>query len=105
MINLTLQVVMQSLIGTEIKESAEKMHHMMDETLTHLLNLRFNPLYKYTQHLTGKKGKFQKQRDYLHEIILNIIKDRRAAGNEGRWDLMAMFMEAVDEDTHKTMSS
>lgn len=103
MINLTLQVVMQSLIGTEVKESAEKMHNMMDETLTHLLNLRFNPIYKFTHKLAGKDRRFNRQKAYLDEIIMGIIQHRRETGNEDRWDLMAMFMEAMDEDTNEQM--
>ncbi|MEL6534790.1 MAG: cytochrome P450 [Bacteroidota bacterium] len=104
MINLTLQVVMQSLVGTEVKESTEKMHHMMDESLTHLLNLRFNPMYKYTQYITGKRSRFEQQRTYLYDIVMRIIQDRRASGNDDRWDLMAMFMKAIDEETQEQMT-
>lgn len=103
MIDLTMQVVVQSLMGAEIRGESERLHAMVDETLDHVLKLRWSPTYKLLQHVTGKKRSFEAQKRYLDDICNRVIAKRRREGNAGKWDLLAMFMEAVDEDTQAQM--
>lgn len=103
MVRVTMQVVVNVLLGSSLEGDSERFSYASQVGLEHAMNLWKNPLYKYTQHLNGKKKSFEREKVFLDELVRRFIEERRKTGNEDKFDLLAMFMEARDEDSGESM--
>ncbi|HAA24461.1 MAG TPA: hypothetical protein DCR93_07955 [Cytophagales bacterium] len=103
-IAVTMNVVVKGLIGSTLQGDTERFSDAAQLGLAHAMRLWKDPFFKFTQHLTGAKKKFDRENQFLGELIERFIADRRKTGNEGKWDIMAMFMAARDESTGEGMS-
>jgi cytochrome P450 len=97
MMQLTLEIVVMTLFGTSI--SRDGMHH-----ISHALDLALQrsaellSVRRYLRYLPRPSDKrFQQAMQQLNRTIHGIITSRRESGVEGD-DLLAMLLEAVDED-------
>lgn len=102
-IALTMNVVVKGLIGSTLDGDTERFSSAAQLGLAHVMRLWKDPFYKYTQHVTGAKRKFDAENAFLSDLIERFIQERRATGNEGKLDIMSMFMNAVDEETNEQM--
>ncbi|MEL6537556.1 MAG: cytochrome P450 [Bacteroidota bacterium] len=101
---LTMNVVVKGLIGSTLEGDTERFSDAAQLGLAHAMRLWKDPFFKYTQHLSGAKKKFDRENEFLGALIEKFIAERRQTGNTDKWDVMAMFMAARDEDSGEGMS-
>ncbi|MEL6534145.1 MAG: cytochrome P450 [Bacteroidota bacterium] len=99
MVNLTLSVVAQSIMGVEVKMDMNHLYRTMESILHHIILLWRNPFYRMTQGLTGAKAKVARDIKFMDDVIYGYIQKRQETGNEGKFDLLAMLLESHYEDT------
>ena len=102
-IALTMNVVVKGLIGVTLAGDTERFAAASQLGLAHAMRLWKDPFFKYTQHISGAKKRFDTENAFLGELIDRFIQERRETGNEGKLDVMSMFMTAVDEETGEPM--
>jgi len=100
---LTLHVVTQALMGEGIKGDAQAIHKAMDGSLNFLIQMALNPIVRATERFTNRRKEFYRQKNYIDQLVDSMIATRRREGNDGRYDLMAMLMTSVDEETGETL--
>ncbi|MEL6347537.1 MAG: cytochrome P450 [Myxococcota bacterium] len=105
MIDLTMNVVVKGLIGSTLEGDTERFSSASQLGLTHAMRLWKDPFFKYTQHLTGAKRVFDAENAFLGGLIDRFIQERRTVGNDGKRDILSMFMTAVDEETGEPMNN
>ncbi|EDM76310.1 Cytochrome P450 [Plesiocystis pacifica SIR-1] len=100
---LAMNVVVKVLIGSTLEGDTERFSAAAQLGLAHAMRLWKDPFFKYTQHLSGAKRRFDAENAFLGELIDRFIRERKATGNAGKRDILSMFMTAVDEDTGEPM--
>ena len=103
-IALTMNVVVKGLIGSTLEGDTERFSAAAQLGLAHAMRLWKDPFFRFTQYLSGAKKKFDTENAFLGELVGRFIQERRATGNEGRRDILSMFMTATDEQTGEPMS-
>lgn len=103
MMRLTMEVVGQALFSVDLSEESNVLGQGF-KTATNYINYRFEhpfamPLFVPTR----RNREVKRARRNLYEIMQNMIDQRRASG-EQKDDLMAMLMEARDEETGEGMN-
>ncbi|HAA16358.1 MAG TPA: hypothetical protein DCE41_33505 [Cytophagales bacterium] len=98
MMNLTLSVVAQSIMGVEVKLDLNQMYHAMERVLHHIILQWRNPFYRMSQGVSGAKKRVLKDIQFMDQMVYDIIRQRKATGNEGKHDLLAMLLESTYED-------
>jgi len=100
---VTLRIVGQALFGIDlVGESAEVGRAMLD-ALQFVSDQAFSLFPSQLVLPTPRNVRFRRARAALDRVVLGIIEHRRRGGVAGV-DLLAMMMEARDEDTGEGMS-
>jgi cytochrome P450 len=102
MMQLTSDVVIETLLGGAFKDEFRFIQSQILTLQEHIVNRIRMPLYIPFSIITGKDRAFKQMLHALDEKIYHIIRERKkqAEGN----DLMSMLMAARDEDTGEAMS-
>lgn len=103
MMQLTSDVVIETLLGGSFKEEFRLIQSQILTLQEHIVNRIRIPLFIPFSIITGKDRRFKSKLRKLDERIYHIIRERKKAGEEGN-DLMSMLMAARDEDTGEQMS-
>ncbi len=95
---LTLNIAGKTLFGVDFDSKSERMTKAVTFLIDHV-NTRIRKAYEVPMWFPGgERPQFKQERAYLDEIIYEMIRERRANGNENHMDLLSMLMEAQDED-------
>lgn len=97
MMALTLQIVAETMFGADVTNMSDDVRDAMN-SLVDLFDLMLLPFSELLQHLPLPPTiRFRKARRTLDSIIMRIIEDRRASG-EDRGDLLSLLVAARDDD-------
>ncbi len=103
MMRLTMEVVGQALFSVDLSDDTSLLGRSLI-TSTEYINYRFNnPIYAPTWIPTRRNRALKKAIADINATMQTMIDDRRRSG-EQKDDLMAMLMEARDEDTGEGMT-
>lgn len=103
MMRLALQVVSRSLLGADLADDVGRIGQGLDVSLEHLQHLMHHPFYPPDWVPTPRNLRFSRHRKSLERLVDGIIGERRRSG-EVHHDLLAMLMEARDEETGEGMT-
>ncbi len=97
MMQLTLQIVGQTLFSADVEDEADGVGQAMT-TIIELFNFLLLPFSEWLEKLPLPHSKrFNRARDTLNTVIYGIINERRKSG-EDKGDLLSMLLLAQDED-------
>ena len=97
MMQLTLQIVGQTLFSADVEDEADGVGQAMT-TVIELFNFLLLPFSEWLEKLPLPHSKrFNRARQTLNDVIYGIINERRASG-EDKGDLLSMLLLAQDED-------
>ncbi|MFN8576357.1 MAG: cytochrome P450 [Candidatus Sericytochromatia bacterium] len=103
MMSLTLDIVCKALFDTDVEADTKKLQESL-EILIAMFDEITNPLYYLLKNTPLPKYKrFYEAKDFVDEIILKMIKERRG-NSQDRNDLLSTMLNAQDEDDKKGMS-
>lgn len=103
MMSLTLSIVCKALFDSEVESDTEKIQKSLS-LVVEMFDEITNPLYYLLKDSSFPKYKrFNEAKEFLDNIILKMIKERRG-NSENRNDLLSMMIQAQDEDDKKGMS-
>lgn len=98
MTRLTLAIAGETLFGADVEKDATDVRDAVNEVIA-LFEVAILPFAEYMDNLPVPwTRRFNRARDRLDQVIYGIIAERRKNGT-GRRDLLAMLMEARDEET------
>jgi cytochrome P450 len=100
---VTVNIVAKTLFGTQVDASIESIGQSINLLNTYISNRINNPLMAPVWIPTPRNQQFHRDRKTLDDIIYKIIADRRLHP-EADDDLLAMLMNARDEDTGEGMT-
>jgi cytochrome P450 len=100
---VTVAIVAKTLFGTQIDASIASIGQSINLLNTYISNRINNPLMAPVWMPTPRNQQFRRDRKTLDDIIYKIIADRRLHP-EADDDLLAMLMNARDEDTGEGMT-
>jgi cytochrome P450 len=103
MMKVTLRIVGQTLLGTDVTSDADRIgaavSHIVED-----VNERVNKLVDLGPPFPSRRNlAFERAMDTLDAVVLDMIAARRASGQTGD-DLLGMFMEVADEETGERMT-
>lgn len=103
MMKVTLRIVGQTLLGTDVTSDADRIgvavSHIVED-----VNERVNKLVDLGPPFPSRRNlAFERAMDTLDAVVLDMITARRASGETGD-DLLGMFMEVADEETGERMT-
>ena len=106
MMKLTLAIVTRSLFSSDVKAHLNNVSDSLD-TIMHTAYKELFNIFPITRQLPVPRTiRFRKAVSQVETVIYEIINQRRAAGNGARHDdLLAMLMEARDEETGEQMTN
>lgn len=97
MTRLTLAIAGDTLFGADVEKDATDVRDAVNEVIS-LFEVAILPFAEFMDHLPVPwTRRFNRARDRLDQVIYRIIAERRTNG-AGRRDLLAMLMEARDEE-------
>jgi cytochrome P450 len=103
MSDLTMAIITQTMFGTQVETEP----HTISQAIAHLLaylNFRFEyPFYPGMRVPTLRNLQARKSLSVIDELVFGIIETRRRSGVETD-DLLAMLMDAQDEETGESMT-
>lgn len=100
---LTINVITNTMFGSYIStEDRNKVINTMPEMTDYAAILGYLPFIPGWVPLPGK-GRFTAQRQAFHDIVLKLIKERRANPTD-EYTMLNMLIQAVDEETDQRMS-
>lgn len=103
MMKLTLGIVGKTLLGTDVAGEADRIGPIVT-ALTVEANFRITSLNPLRGKLpTPANRRFKQQALVLKELVLGIIREKRASGQD-TGDLLSMLILAKDADTHEQMT-
>lgn len=105
MMDLTLDIAVQTLFGAEADLEAERVGAAFSEASEYYASTLAQPFPMPLCVPTAKNRTFLKARDTMHEIVRDIIRRKRASRRTeeteetgGGDDLLSMLIDATDED-------
>ena len=106
MMGLTLQIVGLALFGADLQSRAADVYQSLTYALEHVHFRFFHPFSAPEGMPTPRNRRFQRAKSTLEQVALEIITRRRAAPAAAppQHDLLAMLLEARDEETGEGMS-
>ncbi len=103
MMELTLRIASKTLFGVDAGEEADRVGAALHEVITIFPDV-LGPFGWITRRLPfGPTRKFRKARAVLDEIVMRLIAQRRASG-EDKGDALSMLLASRDEETNQAMS-
>lgn len=103
MITVTVNIVARALFGTHLGESIKAIGKNITILNTFISDRAKNPFLPPVWVPSRQNRAYRRASKEMDEIIYGIIQDRRK-NPEGRDDLLAMLMEARDEETGEGMT-
>ncbi len=103
MTHLTLNIVLETLFGTSLRESLSEIQEAMQIFLEDGVYRTLSPLPIPLKIPTPRNRKVLKAKKLLDEIVYRIIQERRQEKSE-RSDLLSMFLKVRDEETGQGMT-
>ncbi len=97
---LTLRIVIKCLFSTDIIKFSNDVTSALEILQEHSINNLWAP-HLITESQTKA---YEEAKASIDAVIYEIIAHRRENGNEGKNDLLAMYMSAIYEDTNEGMS-
>lgn len=104
MMRLTLRIVGETLLSTDVTTEADRVGAALHVTLGHANEALGRILPRPLWWPGGKGRALRAAVATLDTVILDIIAARRVAAGPGPDDLLTMLMEARDEETGETMN-
>ncbi|MEL6178011.1 MAG: cytochrome P450, partial [Myxococcota bacterium] len=107
MTRLTMEIVCETLLGVEGRsDDAERLAEAIEIATEHIVHRTRSWLTIPEFIPTARNRRFQEALAVLNTIVLGIIEERRRSPDARHHnDLLAMFMEAQDEDTGERMTA
>jgi cytochrome P450 len=102
--SVTSDIVIQSLLGGESSEENKSMQDAIQEIQEYLVERIRSPLTKPMSFINGKHTRFKKQLKQFDDWVYRFIERQRLEGKDDN-NLLAMLMDAKDEDSGETMST
>ena len=103
MMSLTLSIVCKALFDSQVESDRDQIQESLT-TLVKMFDEVTNPLYYILKNSPlPKYKKFIQAKEFLDQIILKMINERRG-NSENRNDLLSFMLNAQDEDDKKGMS-
>ncbi len=97
---LTLRIVIKCLFSTDIAKFTDDVTSSLEILQDHSINNLWAP-HTITE---DQNQAYENAKASIDSVIYDIIGNRRKNGNEGKNDLLAMYMSAIYEDTKEGMS-
>lgn len=103
MMKVTLRIVGETLLGTDVTGNAERIGAAVSHVIEDV-NARVNKLVDLGPPFPSRRNLlFERAMDTLDAVVLDMIAERRERGVTGD-DLLGMFMEVADEETGERMT-
>ena len=103
MTHLTMQVVTRALFSTQVSDEGNDISEAIATVLDHANYLFATPFYPSLAVPTPRNRRVRRAMERIDQIIYKIIAERRQLGTHSN-DLLALLMEAKDEDSGEGMS-
>jgi cytochrome P450 len=100
MMHLILAILTNALFGVDMSKDAHAIEHSVAEQATFLNNKMNSPVDVPEQVPLPGNRRFVQARDTLNSIVERVVKQRRAAQDDGA-DLLSTLLKAHDETTGK----
>jgi cytochrome P450 len=104
MMRVTLSVVGRTLLSTDLASAAGDVGPALTYLLKDTDSRMFSPVRIPRSIPTPKNLRFWKARAAIDGRVLGVIRERRAQGDDGPQDLLAMLLQARDADTGEGMT-
>lgn len=103
MMRLTLTIVGETLLSTDFSAETDKVGRAASYLLWYT-GRRTTAVFSLPDSWpTPRNRRFRRELDVLEELVYGLINDRRSSGDHGE-DLLAMLMDARDDETGEAMS-
>ena len=100
---LTQRIIVKTMFGAKAGAGSEKLARAFDTALAGIDTRSFMPSWFGRLPIPFNR-RFERALAILDEEVYRIIRERRRGGHEKSDDLLAMLMEARDEETGESMS-
>ncbi|HEY1012348.1 MAG TPA: cytochrome P450 [Herpetosiphonaceae bacterium] len=104
MMRVTIEIVGEALFSANVSDSVDRIDRPFAVLRDHVMYRFYHPLALPERVPTGRNRRFMASKRELDEIVYEIIRQRRAGQGQGAGDLLAMLMDARDEDTGEMMN-
>lgn len=104
MMTLTLTIVGRALMSADLSDESDAVGRAVTVMLRQTIYRLTHPLMLPLGFPTAKNRSFLSARAELDRLVYGIIEARRREGQPAKPDLLAMLMEAKDEETGEGMS-
>lgn len=101
---VTSDIVIESLFGGNAAEENQNIQDDIEEIQAYLIKRIRSPLSVPLSFVNGKRKRFNQLKEQFNEWIYAFIEKRRNQSAEDDNNLLAMLMQAKDEDTGEHMS-
>ncbi len=103
MTGLTMAIIAETMFGAQVEEEVQRVSEAIGVLLADI-NFRFQvPFYPALRWPTLRNRRSLAAMRTIDDVVQGIIDERRRSGEDGD-DLLAMLMEARDEETGQAMS-
>ena len=100
---LTQTIIVRTMFSVDLGEQAVEIASAFATSLEYLNAILLSPVPHVEKLPTAINRRFKRSKQFLDEVIANILRSRREKGQERR-DLVAMLMAARDEESGQGMS-
>lgn len=104
MMQVTLRIVGECLLSTDLSDTSGKVGAAITTVLEETVRRVQNPLSLPLSWPTPNNRRYVKALSSMDEMVYGVIRSRRSSTNAPTADLLAMLMEARDEETGEGMS-
>jgi cytochrome P450 len=99
MMALTLDVTVRTLFGTTLPGEAQQVGHSMTFLMRYSLQRQRSPIRFPETWPTPNNRRADRELEFIDSLVYRIISERRAEANsDHHTDLLALLMDAMDED-------
>lgn len=103
MMAVTAKIAMKALFSEEMQGGLLDIYDAISYGQHYVMGRIMNPINIPLSHINGKRRKFQKQKQVLHDLVVGLIEQRKQ-GQQEESDFLQMLMDARYEDTGEPMS-
>ncbi len=104
MMQLTLEVITQTMFSTSVLDKVEQISPALDALLKYATKTIINPFTAPLFIPTSANKKFKRSLDIIDDVIYDIIEQRRSSSSLHN-DLLDMLLQARDEKTGERMTN
>jgi cytochrome P450 len=103
MMQLTLRIVGQCLMSTDLSDSSDFIGNAVTTVLEETVHRVQHPLSLPLSIPTPRNVRFRRALEDIDKLVIGLIRERKSSG-KSLPDLLGMLMEARDEETGESMS-